>query len=62
MSRTDLDDVDGATAAFARLPYVTELRSAEALSQRLGIAVEPARLRVKPGRSAIVSWAREEKG
>lgn len=62
MSRTDLDDVDGATAAFARLPYVTELRSAEALSQRLGIAVEPARRQVKPGRSAIVSWAREEKG
>lgn len=44
---------------FARLPYVTELRSAESLSQRLGFAVEPIRIRVKPGHSAIVAWQRQ---
>ncbi|MDN5657929.1 phosphotransferase [Brevibacterium sandarakinum] len=59
---TTVREADDATAAFAGLPYVTELRSGEALSQRLGIAVEPTRIRVKPGRSAIVSWVREEKG
>lgn len=47
---------------FALLPYVDELRSAEGLSQRLGFAVRPRRIRVKPGRSAIVAWQREEPG
>ncbi|SDS65093.1 Phosphotransferase enzyme family protein [Brevibacterium sandarakinum] len=59
---TTVHEADEATAAFAGLPYVTELRSGEALSRRLGFAVEPVRIRVKPGRSAIVSWKREEKG
>lgn len=56
---TNLQGMDEATAEFAGLPYVTELRSAEALSQRVGSAVVPTRIRVKPGRSAIVSWQRE---
>ena len=47
------------SAEFARLPYVTELRSPESLSQRLGFAVEPTRIRVKPGHSAIVAWQRQ---
>ncbi|GAA1550775.1 phosphotransferase [Brevibacterium picturae] len=59
---TTVHEADEATAAFAGLPYVIELRSGEALSRRLGFAVEPVRIRVKPGRSAIVSWKREEKG
>lgn len=59
---TNLQRTDEATAEFAALPYVTELRSAEALSRRLGFAVVPARIRVKPGRSAIVSWQREGEG
>ncbi|AOP55079.1 hypothetical protein BLSMQ_3379 [Brevibacterium aurantiacum] len=67
MTMTDLHGIDDeataeldeATAEFANLPYVTELRSAEALSQRLGFPVVPNRIRVKPGRNAIVSWSRE---
>lgn len=59
MTMTNLPSADEATAEFANLPYVTELRSAEALSQRLGSAVVPTRIRVKPGRSATVSWRRE---
>ncbi|WP_231443019.1 phosphotransferase [Brevibacterium zhoupengii] len=60
MTLTDLHSAgDEATAEFANLPFVTELRSAEALSQRLGFPVVPNRIRVKPGRSAIVSWSRE---
>lgn len=59
---TNLHGTDEATAEFAALPYVTELRSAEVLSQRLGFAVVPARIRVKPGRNAIVSWQREGEG
>lgn len=45
---------------FAQLPYIDELRSAEGLSRRLGFAVRPHRIRVKPGSSAIVAWQREE--
>ncbi|TSI19630.1 phosphotransferase [Brevibacterium aurantiacum] len=59
---TNLQSMDEATAEFAGLPYVTELRSAEALSQRLGSAVVPTRIRVKRGRSAIVSWQRKGEG
>ncbi|MBM6589469.1 phosphotransferase [Brevibacterium sp. RIT 803] len=59
---TNLQDMDEATAEFAGLPYVTELRSAEALSQRVGSAVVPTRIRVKRGRSAIVSWRRKGEG
>ncbi|MCD1285289.1 MULTISPECIES: phosphotransferase [unclassified Brevibacterium] len=47
------------TANCARLPFVDELRSAQALSGRLGFPVQPQRIRVKPGRSAIVAWRRE---
>lgn len=47
------------SAEFAGLPYVSELRSAESLSQRLGFAVEPIRIRVKPGHSAVVAWQRQ---
>ena len=47
---------------FALLPYIDELRSAERLSRRLGFAVRPRRIRVKPGRSSIVAWQREEPG
>ncbi|MGR6091234.1 phosphotransferase family protein [Brevibacterium sp. CSND-B09] len=45
---------------FALLPYIDELRSADELSRRLGFAVRPRRVRVKPGKSAIVAWQREE--
>ena len=58
-SEADVSEAD-ATANFARLPFVSELRSAEALSNRLGFAVQPQRIRVKPGRSAIVAWQRED--
>ncbi len=47
---------------FSLLPYIDELRSADELSRRLGFAVRPRRIRVKPGRSAIVAWQREEPG
>lgn len=47
---------------FSLLPYVDELRSAERLSRRLGFAVRPRRIRVKPGQSAIVAWQREKPG
>ncbi|MCU4296158.1 hypothetical protein D3I60_03505 [Brevibacterium permense] len=47
---------------FSHLPYVDELRSADGLSRRLGFAVRPRRIRVKPGQSAIVAWQREEPG
>lgn len=53
---------DLADTRFALLPYVDELRSAESLSRRLGFAVRPRRIRVKPGQSAIVAWQREEPG
>ncbi|UZD61860.1 hypothetical protein [Brevibacterium sp. JSBI002] len=53
---------DLADTRFALLPYIDELRSAERLSLRLGFAVRPHRIRVKPGRSAIVAWQREEPG
>ncbi|MCF2571737.1 phosphotransferase [Brevibacterium sp. UCMA 11754] len=59
---TNRQGMDEATAEFAGLPYVTELRSAEALSQRVGSAVVPTRIRVKRGRSAIVSWQRKGEG
>ncbi|UVI35576.1 phosphotransferase family protein [Brevibacterium spongiae] len=49
-----------ADTRFAQLPFVDELRSAEGLSRRLGFAVRPHRIRVKPGSSAIVAWQREE--
>ncbi|WP_169253294.1 phosphotransferase [Brevibacterium sp. 'Marine'] len=45
---------------YSLLPYVDELRSADELSRRLGFAVRPRRIRVKPGKSAIVAWQREE--
>jgi len=51
---------DVVDARFALLPYIDELRSAERLSRRLGFAVRPRRVRVKPGQSAIVAWQREE--
>ena len=53
---------DLADTRFAMLPYIDELRSADGLSQRLGFAVRPRRIRVKPGQSAIVAWQREEPG
>lgn len=53
---------DLADTRFALLPYIDELRSADGLSRRLGFAVRPRRIRVKPGRSAIVAWQREEPG
>ena len=53
---------DLADTRFALLPYVDELRSAESLSRRLGFAVRPRRIRVKPGQSAIGAWQREEPG
>ncbi|WP_025777605.1 phosphotransferase [Brevibacterium sp. VCM10] len=59
MSDPVSDHVD---TRFALLPYIDELRSAESLSQRLGFAVRPRRIRVKPGRSAMVAWQREEPG
>ncbi|GAA0035507.1 MULTISPECIES: hypothetical protein [Brevibacterium] len=40
------------------VPFVDELRSDSALSARLGFPVRPVRIRVKPGRSAIVAWQR----
>lgn len=46
-------------AIYARLPFIDELRSAHALSRRLGFPVRPQRIRVKPGRSAIVAWRRD---
>ncbi|MGM0697938.1 MAG: phosphotransferase [Actinomycetota bacterium] len=51
---------DVVDARFALLPYIDELRSADELSRRLGFAVRPRRVRVKPGQSAIVAWQREE--
>lgn len=53
---------DVVDARFALLPYIDELRSAERLSRRLGFAVRPRRVRVKPGQSAIVAWRREVAG
>ena len=53
---------DLADTKFSLLPYIDELRSAERLSLRLGFAARPRRIRVKPGRSAIVAWQREEPG
>ena len=53
---------DPVDTRFAMLPYIDELRSAEGLSRRLGFAVRPRRIRVKPGRSAIVAWQREKPG
>ncbi|WP_166974025.1 phosphotransferase family protein [Brevibacterium atlanticum] len=59
MTATSCDQVD---ADFANLPYVGQLRSATALSRRLGFAVRPVRIRIKPGRSVIVAWRRKEAG
>lgn len=53
---------DLADSRFAMLPYIDELRSADGLSHRLGFAVRPRRIRVKPGQSAIVAWQRDEPG
>lgn len=47
------------TSVYANLPFLAELRSASALSERLGFDVQPRRIRVKPGYSAIVAWQRE---
>lgn len=41
------------------VPFLDDLREAAALSRLLGFAARPVRLRVKPGRSAIVAWQRD---
>ncbi|WP_137825804.1 aminoglycoside phosphotransferase family protein [Brevibacterium sp. 2SA] len=41
------------------IPFLDDLREAAALSRLLGFAARPVRLRVKPGRSAIVAWRRD---
>ncbi|GAA1814005.1 MULTISPECIES: hypothetical protein [Brevibacterium] len=42
------------------IPFLDHLREAAALSRLLGFAARPVRLRVKPGRSAIVAWRRDD--
>lgn len=56
--------VDGAESVGASsgmgIPFLDDLREAAALSRLLGFAARPVRLRVKPGRSAIVAWRRDD--
>lgn len=46
-------------AEFARIPFIDEIVDAERLSQRLGFAVAPTRIRVKPGHGALLAWRRD---
>lgn len=59
MTASAVDTVD---TRFAQLPFIDQLRSGEELSRQLGFAVRPLRIRVKPGRGAIVAWRREVAG
>ena len=47
----------GTTPDFG-VPFIADLRSPDVLSAHLGFPVEPVRIRIKPGRSAIVAWRR----
>ena len=47
----------GETPDFG-VPFLADLRSSEALSAHLGFPARPMRIRIKPGRSAIVAWRR----
>lgn len=52
----------GDDQAHPNLPFAADLRSATDLSELLGFAVRPQRIRIKPGHSAIVAWRREGTG
>lgn len=47
-----------ATTPDFGVPFLADLRSSEALSAHLGFPVRPVRIRIKPGRSALVAWRR----
>ncbi|RBP65674.1 phosphotransferase family enzyme [Brevibacterium sanguinis] len=52
-------DAGRRVSAYAGLPFIDEITTAAGLSEWIGTAVRPYRIRVKPGHGALLAWRRE---